>query len=194
MCSPPKAAASSLTRSRVACVAAGAVCPDRAHAGAQDGGDGVSVARVRGGGAAAAGGRGGGALYLAEAESGFTGCPLMYSRGDTKSLLCWGGAIGARGRAQPVLRRAGGAARRARPRVLPHGGAPRRGALQGGVVQRCTTFANRDARGLARRGREWSLNDGQIPNPNVLGVPSCRGESAGVAKRPRERDLPPEIP
>jgi hypothetical protein len=47
--------------------------------------------------------------------------------------------------------------------------------------------------GLARRDRKWPLNDGQIPNPNVVrvalgtGLPSCRGNSAGVAKRPRER-------
>ena len=57
--------------------------------------------------------------------------------------------------------------------------------------------------GTARRDRKWPLNDGQSPNPNVVRVapgaivyevPSCRGGSAGVAKRPRERHLPPEIP
>ena len=46
--------------------------------------------------------------------------------------------------------------------------------------------------GLARGDRKWSLNEGHIPNQRrtrtcEYGLQPCRGESAGVAKRPRER-------
>jgi hypothetical protein len=48
--------------------------------------------------------------------------------------------------------------------------------------------------GLARRDREWSLNDGRIPCcfsrrtcSCEYGLQSRRGKPAGVAKRPRER-------
>ena len=59
--------------------------------------------------------------------------------------------------------------------------------------------ANRHDSGLARRGRKGSLNEGQRPTRSRrtcsprYGLPSWRGESAAVAKRPRERS-PTEIP
>jgi hypothetical protein len=53
--------------------------------------------------------------------------------------------------------------------------------------------ANRNAKVWHGGDREWSLNDGQIPKALVVrehvecGLQSWRGESAGVARRPRER-------
>jgi hypothetical protein len=53
--------------------------------------------------------------------------------------------------------------------------------------------ANRDAKVCERGDREWSLNDGQNLKHSrrtcacEYGLQSCRGKSAGVAKRPRER-------
>jgi hypothetical protein len=54
-------------------------------------------------------------------------------------------------------------------------------------------------RGLARRDRKWPLNDGQIPNPNVVrvapGSDYRRVEGNRRASRNgRVSDLPPETP
>jgi hypothetical protein len=74
--------------------------------------------------------------------------------------------------------------------------------LTGGVLREhpanAKKVANRNGR-VWRGGREWSLNDRQIPNPNVVRValryevPSCRGKPAGIAYGPVS-DPPPEIP
>jgi hypothetical protein len=61
------------------------------------------------------------------------------------------------------------------------------------AVQRCKRSRIVNAKGWARGDREWPLNDEHIPNPNVVrvalgyGLQPRREESAGVAKRPRER-------
>jgi hypothetical protein len=52
--------------------------------------------------------------------------------------------------------------------------------------------------GLARRDREWSLNDGQLPNPNVVRVAPGTGYHRVKGNRRASRtgpvsDLPPEI-
>jgi hypothetical protein len=54
--------------------------------------------------------------------------------------------------------------------------------------------ANRDVKGVGtRRDRKWSFERWTHTKPERrtcslrYGVPSCRGKSAGVAKRPRER-------
>ena len=58
----------------------------------------------------------------------------------------------------------------------------------------CPHTANRNAK-VARGDRKWPLNEEQIPPETArcsahvceYGLQFCRGESAGVAKRPRER-------
>jgi hypothetical protein len=53
--------------------------------------------------------------------------------------------------------------------------------------------------GLARRDRKRPLNDGQIPNPNVLRVAPCMGNNREEGNRRASRNgrvghLPPETP
>ena len=63
----------------------------------------------------------------------------------------------------------------------------------GGEIPRWQKVGNRDFRFLARRDREWPLNDGQIPNPNVVrGALGSRyhrvdGNLGGRHERPSER-------
>jgi hypothetical protein len=54
-------------------------------------------------------------------------------------------------------------------------------------------------RGLARGDREWSLNDGRIPNVRVVRVHASTGHNREEGNRRASRngpvsDLPPEIP
>jgi hypothetical protein len=55
-------------------------------------------------------------------------------------------------------------------------------------------FANRNATGLARRDREWPLNDGQIPNPNVARVAPGTGYHRVEGNRRASRNGPRERP
>jgi hypothetical protein len=62
-----------------------------------------------------------------------------------------------------------------------------------------TQVANRNSRVLARRDREWSLNDGQIPNPDVVCVAPGTGYRRADENRRASRngpvsDLPPRNP
>jgi hypothetical protein len=59
--------------------------------------------------------------------------------------------------------------------------------------------ANRHFGGLVQHGREWPLNDGQIPYPNVVCVALGTGYNRVDGNRRASRnglvsDLPPEIP
>jgi hypothetical protein len=59
--------------------------------------------------------------------------------------------------------------------------------------------ANRNVSVLARGDSEWSLNDGHIPNPNVVGVALGTGYHRVEGNRRASRngpvsDLPPESP
>jgi hypothetical protein len=72
--------------------------------------------------------------------------------------------------------------------VRPHHALP---AVRRTAYQRCTSCESLRY-GLGRGNREWPLNDGQNPKLSrrtctwAYGLQSCRGESAGVAKRSRE--------
>jgi hypothetical protein len=78
-----------------------------------------------------------------------------------------------------------------------HGGGVRRRRLEhaGALLQRCKTGANRLGFGTARQRmalERWTNHKPQRRTRSPFrgyrnGVPSCRGKSAGVAKRPRER-------
>jgi hypothetical protein len=65
------------------------------------------------------------------------------------------------------------------------------------ALQRCTQSANRQ--GFARGDRKWSLNEEQIPNPNVVRVAPGTGYNRVEGNRRASRngrvsDPPPEIP